>query len=224
MSRKSSAPLKTPAPLLADIRELILAARERVAQTVNAGLVTLHWEIGHRIRKDILNEKRAEYGEQIVSALGTRLTTEFGRGFAEKNLRRMLQFAEVFPDRKIVVSLIRQLSWTHFLRLIPIDYPLKLGDFRPGDKGQMELYLRWLDKYERKAGEEAPIGLILCAGKKHETVELLDLEKSGIRVSSYWTEVLPKAELERKLHEAVRLARARLLLAQAGKVGIPEIS
>jgi predicted nuclease of restriction endonuclease-like (RecB) superfamily len=93
-------------------------------------------------------------------------------------------------------------------RLVAID--LKLRDFRPGDKGQMELYLRWLDKYERKPGEEVPIGLILCAGKKHETVELLDLEKSGIKVSSYWTEVLPKAELERKLHQAVRLARARL--------------
>jgi predicted nuclease of restriction endonuclease-like (RecB) superfamily len=93
-------------------------------------------------------------------------------------------------------------------RLIAIE--LKLGEFRPGDKGQMELYLDWLNRYERKPGEEAPIGLILCAGKRHETVELLDLERSGIKVSSYWTEALPKAELERKLHEAVILARARL--------------
>ena len=102
----------------------------------------------------------------------------------------------------------------HLRRLVAID--LKLDEFKPGDKGQMELYLRWLDKYERKAGEDAPIGLILCAGKKHETVELLDLEKSGIKVSTYWTEVLPKAELERKLHEAVRLARARLRTSHTG--------
>lgn len=67
-----------------------------------------------------------------------------------------------------------------------------------------------MDKYERYTNEEPPIGLILCAGKKHETIELLDLEKSGIKVSSYWTEALPKEQLEKKLHEAVRLARLRL--------------
>ena len=96
----------------------------------------------------------------------------------------------------------------HLRRLVAID--LKLEEFKPGDKGQMEFYLRWLDRHERKPGEEAPIGLILCAGQRHETVELLDLEKSAIRVSSYWTEVLPKEQLQKKLHEAVRLARARL--------------
>ncbi len=65
-----------------------------------------------------------------------------------------------------------------------------------------------------KPDEEKPIGLILCAGKSHETIQLLDLEQSGIRVSSYWTHVLPKKQLERKLHDAVRLARARLQGAQ----------
>jgi predicted nuclease of restriction endonuclease-like (RecB) superfamily len=93
-------------------------------------------------------------------------------------------------------------------RLVAID--LKLGDFRAADKGQMELYLRWLAKYEQKAGEEAPIGLILCAGKKKETVELLELEKSGIRVASYWTKVLPRKLLQKKLHEAIQHARTRL--------------
>jgi predicted nuclease of restriction endonuclease-like (RecB) superfamily len=94
-------------------------------------------------------------------------------------------------------------------RLVAID--LKLGDFRPADKGQMELYLRWLAKYEQKPDEEAPIGLILCAGKKKETVELLELEKSGIRVASYWTKVLPRELLQKKLHEAIQHARARLV-------------
>jgi len=93
-------------------------------------------------------------------------------------------------------------------RLVAID--LKLGDFKPADKGQMELYLRWLAKYEQKPDEEAPIGLILCAGKKKETVELLELEKSGIRVASYWTKVLPRGLLQKKLHEAIQHARARL--------------
>lgn len=104
----------------------------------------------------------------------------------------------------------------HMRRLVAIE--LKLGEFKPGDMGQMELYLRWLDRYERKDGEEKPIGLILCAGKKRERIELLDLERSGIRVSSYWTEVLPKRELERKLHEAVRLARARFPVEKAGPI------
>jgi len=74
----------------------------------------------------------------------------------------------------------------------------------------MELYLRWLAKYEQKLGEETPIGLILCAGKKKETVELLELEKSSIQVASYWTKVLPRELLQKKLHEAIQHARARL--------------
>jgi len=95
-------------------------------------------------------------------------------------------------------------------RLVAVE--LKLEDFKPADKGQMELYLGWLNRYERKPGEDAPIGLILCAGKRQETVELLNMERSGIKVSSYWTKALPKAEMERKLHDAVKLARARLKL------------
>jgi hypothetical protein len=95
-------------------------------------------------------------------------------------------------------------------RLVAVE--LKLGDFKPGDEGQMELYLGWLDRYERNEGEEPPIGLILCAGKRQETVELLNLERSGIKVSAYWTEALSKTEMERKLHEAVLHARARIKL------------
>jgi predicted nuclease of restriction endonuclease-like (RecB) superfamily len=330
-------------PLLADVRGLILAARERVAGAVNASLVLLYWEIGRRVRRDILRERRAEYGAEVVEALTGRLSEEFGRGFGRRNLFSMIRFAEVFPDPRIVQSLIAQLGWTHFLHIIPIDDPLKrefyaelcrverwntrtlarkiqsmlyersalskkpdklirrelasfraedtvtpdlvfrdpyfldflglkdtyaerdleagilrqmesfilelgagftfverqkrisadgadfhldllffhrtlrrlvaidlkLRAFQPGDKGQMEFYLRWLDRFARQPGEETPIGLILCAGTGRETIELLDLEKSGIRVSSYWTALPPKRELERRLHEAVRLARAR---------------
>ena len=64
-------------------------------------------------------------------------------------------------------------------------------------------------------GRRAPIGLILCAGKRQETIELLDLGNSGIKVSSYWTEALPKAALESKLHEAMRRAKQRLI--QSGR-------
>ena len=111
------------------MRALILDARQRVAQTVNAGLTLLYWNIGTRIRRDILKEKRAEYGAEIVQSLAGQLTAEFGRGFGEKNLRRMLQFAEVFPDQRIVVSLLRQLGWTHFCQIVYLDEcdePLRL--------------------------------------------------------------------------------------------------
>ncbi len=337
--------------ILKDLRVLITEARQNVARQVNSALVLLYWRIGRRILKDILQEKRAGYGEKIVSSLGRQLETEFGRGFGDKNLRRMIQFAEVFYDEQIVVALTRQLSWTHFLRLIPTDDPLKrdfyaemcriegwstrtlekkiggmlyertalsrkpgelikheldelrkedkltpdmvfrdpylldflglkdrylekdiedaimrelenfilelgvgftfvarqkriqvdnddyyldllfyhrglkrlvavdlkLGDFQAAYKGQMELYLRWLEKYERKDGEEQPIGLILCAGKKQETIELLELEKSGIRVAAYWTKLLPRRLLKQKLHEALITARQRLMQENSQK-------
>lgn len=93
---------------------------------------------------------------------------------------------------------------------------LKLGKFRPEHMGQMELYLRWLDKYERQEGESAPIGMILCAGRKQEQIELLELDKSGIHVAEYLTDLLPKEVLQAKLRKAVAIARKRLE-NQAGK-------
>jgi predicted nuclease of restriction endonuclease-like (RecB) superfamily len=334
----------TPKVLLKDLRELIAAARQDVARQVNSALVLLYWRVGRRIRQDILKEKRAEYGEQILPTVSAELMREFGSGFTTRNLANMVRFAEVYSDEKILHTLCAKLSWSHFRliiyldddlkrdfyaemcriegwsvrtlekkiggmlfertalskkpdkliryelnklrtedkltpdlvfrdpyfldflglkdryiekdvedaimremenfilelgigftfvarqkriqvdnddyyldllfyhrglrRLIAID--LKLADFRPADKGQMEFYLRWLAKYEQKPDEETPIGLILCAGKKKETVELLELEKSGIRVASYWTKVLPHKLLQKKLHEAIQHARTRL--------------
>jgi predicted nuclease of restriction endonuclease-like (RecB) superfamily len=90
-------------------------------------------------------------------------------------------------------------------RLLAVD--LKIGRFRAADKGQMELYLRWLEKHERQPAEESPLGLILCAGKSDEHVELLELERSGIRVAEYMTELPAREVLERRLHEALRVAR-----------------
>lgn len=340
----SKLPQPSGIPLLTDVRQMIMQARESVARAIDSGLTMLYWNVGERIRREILKEQRAEYGANILQALSAKLAVEFGRGFSQRNLASMIKFAEAFPDTEIVSALLRQLTWTHFNSLIYLDDPLKrdfyaeicrienwstrtldkkiqsmlfertalsrkpeqlaeielkalrdedkltpdlvfrdpylldflglkdtyaekdleaailremesfilelgvgfaflerqkritvdgvdhyldllfyhrnlrrlvaielkLGEFKPGHKGQMELYLGWLNRYERKTGEESPIGLILCAGKRQETVELLDLDKSGIRIASYWTEALPKAELERKLHDAVILARARL--------------
>jgi len=100
----------------------------------------------------------------------------------------------------------------HLRRLVAID--LKLGEFKAGDKGQMELYLAWLKRHECEQDEPPPLGLVLCAGKTDQHVELLELGKSGIHVAGYLTKLLPKKLLEQKLHDAVRLARARLEVPQ----------
>ena len=360
VSAKRSRSRAKPAPaaasfsdiVLTEVRDLILEGRQQTARTVNAGLTLLYWQVGDRIRREILGEQRADYGAEIVSALGRRLEAEFGRGFAEKNLRRMVQFAEVFPDREIVVSLIRQLTWTHFIALIPLKNPLqrefyaemcrierwsvrelrsridsmlyertalskkperlieqdlkalreedrlsldlvfrdpyvldflglrdtyseqdlesalleeiesfllelgtgfafierqkritldgddyymdllfyhrrlrrlvvKIGEFKPADVGQMELYLRWLDRHERQPGEERPVGLILCAGKKRETVEVLELEPRGIHVAEYLIDFLPRELLQKRLHEAVVRARRQLEQKAAEEVPRP---
>lgn len=92
-------------------------------------------------------------------------------------------------------------------RLVAIE--LKLDRFRPEHKGQMELYLRWLDKYERQPGEDSPIGIILCAGKKQEQVELLELGNAGIHVAKYLVELPPRELLQERLRRAVALARKR---------------
>jgi predicted nuclease of restriction endonuclease-like (RecB) superfamily len=92
-------------------------------------------------------------------------------------------------------------------RLVAID--LKLDRFKAGYKSQMELYLKWLNKYERKEGEETPIGLILCAEKQHEQIELLELEKGHIRVAEYLTQLPPKKLLAEKLQVAISVVRER---------------
>jgi len=99
--------------------------------------------------------------------------------------------------------------------LIAID--LKLGAFHPADMGQVELYLRWLDKYDRQPGEEPPLGLILCSGRSTECIELLRLEERGIRVAEYLTELPPRKVLEQKLKAAVAIARERLAARMAGQ-------
>jgi len=93
-------------------------------------------------------------------------------------------------------------------RLVAVE--LKLDRFRPDHLGQMEMYLRWLDKHERKPGEEAPLGIILCAGKKQERIELLELDASGIHVAEYLTVLPPKDVLRRKLHAAIELSRRQI--------------
>ena len=319
--------------LFKDIRQLIETTKRSVHQAVNAGLTLMYWNIGKRINEAVLGNERAEYGKAIVATLSGELTRQFGRGYTEKNLWRMMQFHDRFPDREIVATLSRELTWSHFVLLLPIEetekrsfyaeqiaagrwsvrqtrhhikrkayertqlgnlqlpteegeiinsfkdpyildflglkdgymeedleaailkelesfilelgtgfsfvtrqkrmvidnkdfyldllffhrklrrlvaIELKIGEFEAAYKGQMELYLKWLNRHERQEHENAPIGLILCAEANSEQVELLEVHKDGIMVAEYWTELPPKALLERKMHEALVEARERL--------------
>lgn len=105
-------------------------------------------------------------------------------------------------------------------RLVAIE--LKIGEFQASDKGQMELYLRWLAKYEQAASEDPPLGLILCAGKSSEHVELLQLEQSGIRVAEYMLEVPPPDVLRAKLHQMIHRTQERLAVASLDAVNLPK--
>ncbi len=118
-------PILSSPPILQDLRRLIEETRQGVAATVNAALTLLYWRIGKRISEEILKGERAEYGQRILSTISQELIRDYGSSFGENNLRRMIQFAEVYLDEKILVSLIRELSWTHFIALIPLERPLQ---------------------------------------------------------------------------------------------------
>jgi hypothetical protein len=130
--KKSNQP-STPSPilvipadsLLSEVRLLIESAREQTARAVNSALVGMYWHIGKRIQDDVLKTERAEYGEHIVQTLSAQLTEEYGRGFGRRNLFRMIQFAEYFPDRQIVSALSAQLSWSHFTEILSLEAQLK---------------------------------------------------------------------------------------------------
>ncbi len=93
------------------------------ATTVNAALTRMYWRVGRRIREDLLKGDRAEYGQEILQTLSAQLVRDYGRGWSQRNLAYMIQFAEAFEDERIVVTLSRHLSWSHSLALIPLREP-----------------------------------------------------------------------------------------------------
>jgi len=333
-------PIVNEPELLSDLRGLIQSARQRVASVANAATTLLCWNVGRRLLRQSLQVGRAAYGKQILATVSQELTAEFGVGFSYPALTRMVRFAEWMTDEHILATLSQELSWSHFIELLPIKDPLardfyaelcrierwdvrtlrqkiggllfertalskkpkaivateiaklrdgqmsldlvfrdpylldllglkgafserdlesailrelegvllelgsgfsfvarqkrmsvgkddfyldllffhrhlhrliavelKLESFQPAHVGQMELYLRWLDKHERVPGEEAPIGLILCAAADAEQVELLQLNAKSIRVSEYLTELPPLKLLRARLHQAIEHAR-----------------
>ncbi|RLD36782.1 MAG: DUF1016 domain-containing protein, partial [Bacteroidetes bacterium] len=100
--------------LFSEIKQLIEEAKQNVAIVVNATTTILYWSIGERINTEILGNKRAEYGKEVIKSLSQNLTEKYGKGWSEKQLRHCLRIAETFPDKEIIYALSRQLSWTHF--------------------------------------------------------------------------------------------------------------
>jgi predicted nuclease of restriction endonuclease-like (RecB) superfamily len=334
--------------IFSEIKELIESSKRNVSIAVNAEITLLYWNVGNRIRKEILGNERAEYGKELIVNLSTHLTEEYGDGWSKRHLHHCIRIAEVFPDIQIVHSLRAQLSWTHLRLIIPIedelkrtfyiemcklenwstrtlqeriqsmlyertaiskkpedtikndldllkhdkklspdlvfkdpyfldflglkdtysekdletsilaelqrfiieigndfaflarqkritidnrDYyidllfyhrrlkclvaiDLKIGEFEAGFKGQMELYLRYLQKNEMVEGENLPIGLILCSGKNEEHIELLQLDTSNIKVAEYLTLLPSQKVLQEKLHKAIEIAKHRMTLRE----------
>lgn len=319
--------------LLQKLSELVEYNQNKIASQANSTLTLLFWKIGKHINDFVLDNKRAEYGKEIMSTVSSYLVQKYGKNFETRNLRRMRQFAEQFTDIEIVSTLSTQLSWSHFIELLPIQkteaklfyahkvaennwgirelrkqkekklyeraviannqlptklkettnlfkdpylldfvklkddflekdleeailvelekfimelgkgfsfierqkkmiidnedfyldllffhrklkrlvaIELKIGRFKASYKGQIELYLKWLNRYEKQEGENEPIGLILCTETSKEQIELLEMHNSGIMVAEYWTDLPPKNILEQKLQQAVIAAKERI--------------
>lgn len=115
-----------PAELINDLRQIINSARSHVAATANYEVTMMNWNIGNRINRDVLNYERAEYGKQIVAQVARQLQDEYGtKGFDEKSIRRMMQFARLMPDSQIVAQLATKLSWSHLMQVIGLKIWLK---------------------------------------------------------------------------------------------------
>lgn len=116
----SDIPPQSSSDLLADLQEIIRRGKSQAVAAVNSALTVTFWHVGKRINEEVLHGERAAYGKQVIASLSENLVAHYGKSFVTRNLRRMMQFAELFPDFQIVSALATQLSWTHFLTLIPL--------------------------------------------------------------------------------------------------------
>jgi predicted nuclease of restriction endonuclease-like (RecB) superfamily len=315
------------------VSAIIENRKARAGTYANREITLMYWEVGQHIRENVLEGSRAAYGKRIVAELAQQLVNKYGSTFDVTNIRRMMRFAEKFPEFEIVAELAPQLSWSHFVEIVPrktgeermyyaresisrkwgtkelrreisrraferrdvanaqltdgsavpfnvfkdpylldvlglkenfaeadlekailleleafmlefgrgfsfvarqkrmpvdeddfhldllffhrdtqrlVAVELKIGKFKPQYMGQMELYLKWLNRYERREWENPPIGIILCPTASREQIELLELDKTGIAVAEYWTALPPKVEFERKIRELFQEAQERI--------------
>ncbi|EPP5680916.1 PDDEXK nuclease domain-containing protein [Vibrio cholerae] len=163
-------------PLSQEVAALIRSAKQRAAAAINNEITLLYWQVGNRIRQEVLGGGRADYGKQVIATLATELTAQYGKGWSKRNLAQMVKFAEVFTDAHIVQTLSAQLSWSHFVILCAIDDPLK-RDFYTSMAMQERWSTRTLDErigallFERTAISKKPDETIVA--------ELTELRVSG---------------------------------------------
>lgn len=163
-------------PLSQEVAALISNAKQRAAAAINNEITLLYWQVGNRIRQEVLGGERADYGKQVIATLATELTAQYGKGWSKRNLAQMVKFAEVFTDAHIVQTLSAQLSWSHFVILCAIDDPLK-RDFYTSMAMQERWSTRTLDErigallFERTAISKKPDETIVA--------ELTELRVSG---------------------------------------------
>ncbi|EHD1698917.1 PDDEXK nuclease domain-containing protein [Vibrio vulnificus] len=163
-------------PLSQEVAALIRSAKQRAAAAINNEITLLYWQVGNRIRQEVLGGGRADYGKQVIATLATELTAQYGKGWSKRNLAQMVKFAEVFTDAHIVQTLSAQLSWSHFVILCAIDDPLK-RDFYTCMAMQERWSTRTLDErigallFERTAISKKPDETIVA--------ELTELRVSG---------------------------------------------
>ncbi len=194
-------------PILSDIRRLITEAKQRVAVVVNAELTKLYWQIGQRIRDEILQGKRAKYGKQIVANLSKQLIADYGSGWSERHLWYCLRIAEIITHKKILHTLCSQLSWSHFRIILTINDPLKrdfyfeLCRLEKWSVRQLQERIK-SQLFERTAISKKP--------KITIQKELLELDKSGIHVAKYLTTLPPRKLLQSKLRSAINSAKQRI--------------
>ena len=112
--------MKSEQALFGELSGMIEQSRRSIYENARNTMVLLFWKIGERINQEILQNKRADYGKQIVSQLATQLAEKYGRSFEARNLRRMMQFSEQFSDFEIVSAVTTQLTWTHFVEILPL--------------------------------------------------------------------------------------------------------
>ena len=143
-----------------ELRALIASSRQRLAGAVNAELTRLYWSVGQRLRTEVLGDGRASYGTQLLDTLGQQLKEEFGRGFESRNLRRMLKFAESFPDAAIVSTLSTKLSWSHMVAIVALKTP-QARQFYASQSATNTWSVRELaQQIERKAFERAELATL----------------------------------------------------------------
>ncbi len=194
--------------LYADVCHIIDETRTRVAVYVNAEVCMTNWRIGTRIKEDVLYNKRAEYGKQVVKTLAAKLTERYGKGWSEKTLRHCLRAAETFSETDIVYAVQRQFSWTHLKSVMYISDPLARKFYM-----QMCCYEHWdtrtLDQkidsqlYERTAISRKPEEVIRQTLDEAEEKNMLvpDL----VFRSSYFLDALglPDSFSEKDLESAI---------------------